>query len=301
MTIYHLAFDEQWDDARASGEYGMSTRDATVAEIGFLHACLDAEQLAGVISRFYADVAEDLCVLALDEDRLARSGHVVRLEPGDPNDPASERFPHVYGGPIPVDAVAEVLTGQRPRDLVAAVRTHGVQSTSGEEWWDVRDADGRVTGDRFLRGGTAWPEGAFHLVVGICPIGSDGRVLVSQRSATKDWPLEWEFAAGSALLGETSRQAAARELVEEVGLAVAEDDLVPVGRLTEAHALFDFYAVGVPTDAAVSIDPVEVATTRWVDLDEVERMWTAGEFAAPWQPRLEVWISELRRLVADRA
>lgn len=296
MTIYHLAMQRDWDAAHDAGEYGVSTRGATIAQVGFLHGCLDADQLAGVIGRFYADVTETMCVLALDEDRLTRTGHLVRLEPADPNDAASERFPHVYGGPIPVEAVRDVLTGQRPGDLVAAVRSDAAPAAHGpEEWWDVLDGEGRTTGSRFRRGDAGWAEGTYHLVVGMCPMRPDGQVLVSQRAATKDWPLEWEFAAGSALLGESSRQATVRELLEEVGLRVEEDALDPVGRLTERSAFFDFYVAPVDQDAVISVDPVEVATTRWVDLAEVECMWRAGDFAGPWEPRLEAWIADLRQ------
>lgn len=299
MTIYHLAEHRDWDAARHSGEYGISTRGATIDEVGFLHASLDAEQVAGVLGRFYADVTDPLCVLALDEDRLSATGHVVRLEPGDPGDPASELFPHVYGGPVPVDAVRDVLLGQRPTDLVAAVRSHGAAVVQGEveEWWDLLDAEGNTTGERVRRGDGGWEDGRYHLVVGVCPVRTDGRVLVSQRATTKDWPLSWEFAAGSALLGERSEEAAVRELIEEVGFRVGEDELDLLGRRTESNAFFDFYLVRVPSDATVSLDPAEVATTRWVDLDEVERLWRAGDLADPWGDRLEVWLDELRRRV----
>lgn len=78
-----------------------------MAEVGFVH-CSAPEQLPAVVSFVYADVVGDYVILELDRQRLESAGLPVRDEPGDPEDPTSERFPHVYG-PIPVDAVSRVL------------------------------------------------------------------------------------------------------------------------------------------------------------------------------------------------
>lgn len=113
VSILHLAFRDDWDAALASGSYPWSTRGATIEDVGFLHACHDRAQLAGVAGRFYADVTAPLLVLELDEARLAAAGLEVRDEPGRPGDADAERFPHVYGGPLPADVVV-AATPWRP-------------------------------------------------------------------------------------------------------------------------------------------------------------------------------------------
>ena len=50
-VIFHLALVSDWDAARAAGEYTVSTRGATVAEVGFVH-CSTAAQWRGVRERF---------------------------------------------------------------------------------------------------------------------------------------------------------------------------------------------------------------------------------------------------------
>jgi uncharacterized protein (DUF952 family) len=103
--LYHLALAADWDEAQLAGEYRVSSRGASLDEVGFIHASF-AEQLPATAARYYADVEEGLLVLVLDPDRL---GSEVVIEPAA----SGERFPHIYG-PIPVDAVTEV----RPARMV---------------------------------------------------------------------------------------------------------------------------------------------------------------------------------------
>ncbi|RHU91262.1 NUDIX domain-containing protein [Clostridium sp. OM07-10AC] len=52
-----------------------------------------------------------------------------------------------------------------------------------------------------------------------------GKYLVSQRSADKDTdPLKWETVAGHAISGDTSLDAALREVYEEVGISLKAQD-----------------------------------------------------------------------------
>lgn len=103
MMLWHLALAADWRSALAEGTYRTSTRGRSLEQEGFIH-CSFEHQLDGVARRFYADVTEPLVTLVIDSDLLDAE---VRLEPGDPTDPTSELFPHVYG-PIPVAAVVEV-------------------------------------------------------------------------------------------------------------------------------------------------------------------------------------------------
>lgn len=101
--LWHLAEREHWEAALRTGTYDRSTRGATLAEVGFLHASYP-EQLPGVARLLYARVTEPLVVLEIDPGALADAGVPVRLEPADPDDPGSPLFPHLYGA-LPVTAV----------------------------------------------------------------------------------------------------------------------------------------------------------------------------------------------------
>lgn len=98
MIIYHLALAGQWQEAVRAGEYCVSTRGATLREIGFIHAATE-DQVDGVQGRFYVD-AGDLVLLTIDTDRLSSPWQF---------DPVGDQaFPHIYG-PLNLDAV--VATG----------------------------------------------------------------------------------------------------------------------------------------------------------------------------------------------
>ncbi|MDF2993104.1 MAG: pyrophosphohydrolase including oxidative damage repair enzyme [Microbacterium sp.] len=156
-----------------------------------------------------------------------------------------------------------------------------------DEIWDVTDIHGTPTGTLHRRGDGPVPEGAFHIVASVCVVSSTGRLLVSLRAPGKDYPLAWEFPAGSALRAESSRRGASRELEEETGLVIAPDDLVLLGRVVEERALFDLWLGRVEGEPVPVPDPEEVQDAEWVTLDEVKRRWQAGMFASPWNARFE--------------
>lgn len=100
--LWHLAESRHWAQALRSGTYERSTHGASLADVGYIQASYP-EQLPGVARVVYAKVDEEL-VLEIDPRRLSQDGVKVRLEPGDPHDPGSPLFPHLYG-PLPVGAV----------------------------------------------------------------------------------------------------------------------------------------------------------------------------------------------------
>lgn len=109
MSVWHLALTSDWERAVRDGAYDVSTRGARIDQVGYLHASRDLAQADAVARRFYADVTEPLLLLEIDEDALAVHGLSVRLEPADPSRPAAageELFPHVYGGDLPLAAIA---------------------------------------------------------------------------------------------------------------------------------------------------------------------------------------------------
>lgn len=165
------------------------------------------------------------------------------------------------------------------------------------ERWDLTDATGAPLGRRHRRG-DPMPPGAFHVVASVCPVRADGRVLVSLRATGKEYPHSWEFAAGSALAGETSAAAAVRELAEETGLAVTEEELRLVGRFVEESALFDLYVAPVSASAELRLQAEEVADAEWVRPSEAARRIEDGQFAAPWPPRIDALGPDLWAAIA---
>jgi uncharacterized protein (DUF952 family) len=97
--ILHAARPADWDTARASGRYDVSTLGRSLADEGFIHAST-AGQLPGVLAAFYGGL-DEVVLLVLDVAALDGSGAPVRWDdvPGAPGP-----FPHVYGA-VPASGV----------------------------------------------------------------------------------------------------------------------------------------------------------------------------------------------------
>lgn len=108
--ILHMALPEDWEAARAAGEYRVSTRGRSLDEVGFIHGSR-ADQIETVANAFYPDLSE-LVLLHIEPDLLDAD---VRIEPGAPG--GDELFPHVYG-PIPTRAVVATTWWDRGDDGV---------------------------------------------------------------------------------------------------------------------------------------------------------------------------------------
>jgi len=88
-VIFHLAPAADWAATLEGAPYPRSSREELFADVGFVHAST-AEQLPGVVERFYRDEAGPLVLLSIDEARVESSGVEVRWEG------RSDRYPHVY-------------------------------------------------------------------------------------------------------------------------------------------------------------------------------------------------------------
>ena len=142
------------------------------------------------------------------------------------------------------------------------------------ETWDAYDVDRIPTGKSVIRG-AKHPEGLYHMVVHIAIFSTDGRLLIQQRCTQKaTFPEKWDVTVGgSALSGETSRQAMHRELREELGIDIDFSDIRP--RLTaNFEDGFDDYYIIVKDIALSSLrfQAEEVMAARWATLDEVMSM-----------------------------
>lgn len=100
------------------------------------------------------------------------------------------------------------------------------------ELWDLYDIDRRPL-NRTIQRGEALPEGTYHLAVGIAVFNTKGDILLTQRAQVKSqYPGCWEIPGGCAQAGETSLEAACRELLPGAHLdmfAVTKD--VPLSQL----------------------------------------------------------------------
>ncbi len=148
------------------------------------------------------------------------------------------------------------------------------------EIWDIFDSDGNVTGKTVVRGKCFLKPGEYHLVVHIWIVSSDGKLLIQRRSDQKRlMPGEWAATGGAAISGESSFEAAKRELFEELGIPSNEETLKKLLRLKRRNSLLDVWTITCDSDPkALRLQTSEVAEVRLVTADELSDMIRDGLF-----------------------
>jgi isopentenyl-diphosphate delta-isomerase len=121
--------------------------------------------------------------------------------------------------------------------------------------------------------------GRLHRAFSVFLRDPSGRVLLQQRAAVKTrFPLRWaNTCCGHPLPGESPSTAAARRLVEEIG--VHDVDLAETGVYSyyaedpstgRVEYEYDHVLVGdVSSELSLRLDSDEVATVRWVSIEEL--------------------------------
>lgn len=147
------------------------------------------------------------------------------------------------------------------------------------ELWDIYDEDRRPTGRYAVRDVTPLQPGEYHLVVHVCVFSRDGKLLIQRRAlGRKSAGGLWDITAGgSAVAGETSLQAAQRELKEEVGLSLELPR--PFFTINFPVGFDDVYLVQADPDLSeLVLQEEEVCDAKWATEEEVLTLLDAGLF-----------------------
>jgi isopentenyl-diphosphate delta-isomerase type 1 len=153
-----------------------------------------------------------------------------------------------------------------------------------EEIFDIVDDQDRVIGQ--APRSEVHRRKLLHRAVSIFVFDSQGRLLLQQRSATKDeYPLCYtSSASGHLSAGEDYDDAAPRELQEELGLTTPLERLAkfPAGPDTANEFTVLYRTV---TDQPPQFDPEEIAGGRFCELAEIDAwlMRAPEQFSPPFQ------------------
>lgn len=153
-----------------------------------------------------------------------------------------------------------------------------------EELWDLYTED-RVKTKETHRRGDAMREGTYHLAVHVCIFNSKNQLLIQQRQPFKEgWPNMWDVTVGgSAIAGDSSRQAAEREVFEELGLQLDLSDMRPFFTMNFPGGFDDYYIVYQDVDLdSLRLQKEEVRQVRWADKAEVVKMQAQGIMIPYW-------------------
>jgi 8-oxo-dGTP pyrophosphatase MutT (NUDIX family) len=90
------------------------------------------------------------------------------------------------------------------------------------------------------------------------------KIILGKRSPTSNNPNLWNFLGGSEDPGESSVQAAVRELKEEVGITANPSDLKQIAKIGEAT--YFTYKVGSASEASTSNEVSKIGQFKILDL-----------------------------------
>ncbi len=147
------------------------------------------------------------------------------------------------------------------------------------EYWDVCDRTGRKLGYT-KRSDEEFLDGEYHLSASVWIADSRGRLLIQKRSVSKrNGASLWSITGGKVRAGECSIEACVREVKEELGFALDEQDIRFLYRSIGSDILFDDYIIirDLPIEKA-HLEVSEVSEIRWADLDEIRTLCHNGKF-----------------------
>lgn len=142
------------------------------------------------------------------------------------------------------------------------------------ELWNLVDSKGIASGVKYERGAsTHIPEGLYHLAVEVWFKPSFNELLLTQRHPDKPNGLKWECTCGSALDGESSLEAAQRELSEELGIRVSLSELEYLDTVIEGNCLVDIFLIERSYSCPeIILQEDEVVAHKCVDVGTLESL-----------------------------
>jgi len=152
------------------------------------------------------------------------------------------------------------------------------------EYWDIYDENKIKTG-KIVKRGDALNNNEYHLVINAWIRNSDNKFLITQRSANKKHPLMWECTGGSALQGETSLDAAVREVKEELGIDIDKTTAILIGSKNRYYPncpdILDVWIFESDVNLnEISIQKEEVNDVMWASVAEIRELYENNKFEA---------------------
>lgn len=147
-----------------------------------------------------------------------------------------------------------------------------------EEYWDIYD-ENRVFQNRTIRRGDTLADGEYYICCEVWFRNSQGKMLVTQRNLNLKAGGLWEFSGGGVLAGETTLQAAIREVKEEIGVEIAANELTLIHTFRHRKYFMDVYLVKKDLDIrSIVLDKDEAINAKWVSKKELQDMIKNQEF-----------------------
>ena len=146
------------------------------------------------------------------------------------------------------------------------------------EKWDVYDIyKNKIKNRGTIQSTDELNDGEYNLVTASWICNSRGEFLMQKRAANKTYPLVYANHGGRAIAGETSKESMIRELKEEIGITVSEEELIFLRSFNDHESIFDEYIMYRDISLNdLTIDHLEVDSCSWFSLHELSAMIDAG-------------------------
>jgi len=155
------------------------------------------------------------------------------------------------------------------------------------EQWDLYTSSREKIGTSHTRGEKI-PSNCFHVVVEIWTIVDNNRILLTQRHPDKPWGLLWECTGGSILKNESSLEGATREIFEEIGLVVNQNELTKIHEYISGDSIYDVYVSYQKsgTEQKVALQKSEVVDIRYVSYFDLLKLFSQSKIV----PKLSYFL-----------
>ncbi len=149
-----------------------------------------------------------------------------------------------------------------------------------EEYWDVYNKFRNKTGKIIKRDSDQWlQQGEYHIVVTGIIQNSRKQILITKRKDDKKvFPGLWECTGGSAKTGETSVEATIREIKEEIGVELKQDEAMFLGTIQKDNYFRDVWKFEKDVEEnEINFNDGEVIDSKWVSIEEYANLYKMGQ------------------------
>ncbi len=152
------------------------------------------------------------------------------------------------------------------------------------EYWDLYNKN-REKINKTVKRGDKLSDEEYHLVTNVWIRNSKNEFLITKRVGSKNHPYMWECTGGSALTGENSLKAAIREVKEELGIDLNENDGKLIGTTLRYYPncpdILDVWIF----NADILIENVvcqeeEVCGVMWASVEKIKQLYSDNKFEA---------------------
>lgn len=116
------------------------------------------------------------------------------------------------------------------------------------------------------------PDGLYHLSIEVWPFDGERFFLTKRASSKTFYPKYWECTGGSAIDDEMFEEAAIREIKEELGINVKQEDLIALGTQVNNKHIVRVFVLNVRQYTVFKCNNREIDFGRWYSVQELESL-----------------------------